>query len=1090
MLPAPRGVAPELLFVVWTAALALLPVGVHGQAGQDVTTLDIAAFYTRDYRKRVGGTGAMLGFIDLRVAETNGVLRKSGALVRIRLVAAQEADYETGTGSDDLYRFWNTTDGYMDEVHAVRRQVGADVMALISDVRGGVAYILGGREGAFFVAGSVTASTSVFAHELGHVIGLLRHDRYSDCGGGRCTGSNYGYLNKRAFEEGAPRSARWRTIMASHARCLDADIFCDGLVRFSNPDQVHPDPGGDPLGVPATDPSTGWDGPADAVGAINARRSTVANFYQAPDIDLSFGEETYTATEGGQSATVTVRLSAAPTRRISVPIAVSGATEYDYLVPSTVEFGRNDTEKTFTVTAVIDAIDESDEPVVLALGESLLRGVTAVGSTTVTLVDNNDPASGSPAVLDMEFVSSPRASGFYLPGDEIEVLVRFDRHVSVTGAARLGLTVGGATRWASHRRTAGEALWFSYAVAEGDLDVDGVSIAADRLDLNGGAIRDGAARDAALGHAALAADGGHAVDAVAPSVQRASVDHRELVLTFDEWLDPGSATDRGAFRVAVDGRAVSVERIGSFGDRVTMRVDPPTVAGQTVTLAYTPGAGRLRDRAGNLVAAFSLSAAEIEHNSPAVVYDADRDGLIEVADLAQLDAIRYDLDGDGFPVSAGEAAYFRAFPGTGSRLYCYGNCSGYELASDLDFDTNGSGAADAGDAYWNGGYGWEPIGSLSPPFAGKFDGAGHTVSNLFIDRPGLDGVGLFGYAGTSGSPVALLRVGLLAVDVRGGRLVGGLVGSLFGDLRDSFAMGRVSGSRVVGGLIGGGGDADGERDGVWTSYAAVQVTGEDEVGGLLGRSGYWRFETSYATGTVTHDGVGEAVGALFGHSGLGTKNSYATGPVIGAGGGGLGRCYYQDWLVRSYWDETTAGREVSGRVGGRSTEDLQAPTRNEGIYAGWATRDWDFGGAREYPALKVDFNGDGRATWQEFGYQLREGPRLTAALPGADGVALSWPAVDTSRWLGSPSVTYNVYRRSGSTLEILAENIDALRYVDSAADADETFRYQVAAVVAGGEAARSGLVAPGEGPPVGPVGPVGPGGPGGPAPDEDDDDGR
>ena len=145
----------------------------------------------------------MLGFIDLRVAETNGTLRKSGALVRIRLVAAQEVDYEILRSFDDLYRFGNTRDGYMDEVHAVRRQVGADVMALIAPLAGGVAYNWGGRENAFFMAGNVTASTSLFAHELGHVIGLLEHDRYSVCGRGRCTGSNYGYLNKRAFEEGA-----------------------------------------------------------------------------------------------------------------------------------------------------------------------------------------------------------------------------------------------------------------------------------------------------------------------------------------------------------------------------------------------------------------------------------------------------------------------------------------------------------------------------------------------------------------------------------------------------------------------------------------------------------------------------------------------------------------------------------------------------------------------------------------------------------------------------------------------------------------------------------------------------------------------
>ena len=349
MLPVPRGTASELLFVVWTAALALLPVGVHGQAEQDVTTVDIAVFYTPHSKRRFGGVEGVKAVIDLRIAETNGILRKGDALVRLQLVAAEEVVYDEVEPVQDGAWFRGTGDGHMDEVHAVRRQVAADVMALFNR-SAGLAYAQSGAENAFFSGDG--RQTEQFAHELGHVIGLLKHDRYSDCEDSPCTGSNFGYLNKRAFEEGAPLSARWRTIMAWANRCRDSGIFCTSLLRFSNPNQVYPDPGGDSLGVPATDPSTGWDGPADAVGAINARRETVANHYQAPDIDLSFGEETYTATEGGQSATVAVRLSAAPTRRISVPIAVSGATEYDYLVPSTVEFGRNDTEKTFTVTAV------------------------------------------------------------------------------------------------------------------------------------------------------------------------------------------------------------------------------------------------------------------------------------------------------------------------------------------------------------------------------------------------------------------------------------------------------------------------------------------------------------------------------------------------------------------------------------------------------------------------------------------------------------------------------------------------------------------------------------------------------------------
>ena len=33
-----------------------------------------------------------------------------------------------------------------------------------------------------------------------------------------------------------------------------------------------------------------------------------------------------------------------------------------------------------------------------------------------------------------------------------------------------------------------------------------------------------------------------------------------------------------------------------------------------------------------------------------------------------------------------------------------------------------------------------------------------------------------------------------------------------------------------------------------------------------------------------------------------------------------------------------------------------------------------FGGPRDYPLLKIDFNGDGKATWQEFGNQYRAAP--------------------------------------------------------------------------------------------------------------------
>ena len=119
-----------------------------------------------------------------------------------------------------------------------------------------------------------------------------------------------------------------------------------------------------------------------------------------------------------------------------------------------------------------------------------------------------------------------------------------------------------------------------------------------------------------------------------------------------------------------------------------------------------------------------------------VDYDADNDGLIEVDSLLKLNAIRYDLDGDGAGdkydsnddgdyTDTGEydytTQYATAFPNAEDNMGCNesvftiasnntGNpvCSGYELTANLDFDTNSSGGANAGDTYWNSGAGLGP----------------------------------------------------------------------------------------------------------------------------------------------------------------------------------------------------------------------------------------------------------------------------------------------------------------------------------------------------------------------------------------------
>ena len=201
-------------------------------------------------------------------------------------------------------------------------------------------------------------------------------------------------------------------------------------------------------------------------------------------------------------------------------------------------------------------------------------------------------------------------------------------------------------------------------------------------------------------------------------------------------------------------------------------------------------------------------------------YDRDNDNLIDIRTLAQLNAIRYDLNGDGTPSSQGNIAYSAAFPGAASGMGCLATCTGYELRRSLNFDQNNDGEiTEADDDYWNNGAGWHPIGA--PPnfnvnmgycgndntycYAATFEGNGHTISNLYMNHTitnnfGFNQVGLFG-----GIYGAVRNVGLVNPQIsitRSGTSgserytnIGGLVGFMGGGAT------AIAGSWVDGGSI-------------------------------------------------------------------------------------------------------------------------------------------------------------------------------------------------------------------------------------------------------------------------------------------------
>ena len=317
-------------------------------------------------------------------------------------------------------------------------------------------------------------------------------------------------------------------------------------------------------------------------------------------------------------------------------------------------------------------------------------------------------------------------------------------------------------------------------------------------------------------------------------------------------------------------------------------------------------------------------------------YDRDGDGLIEIANLAQLNAIRWDLNGDG---EAANSAYESAFPDAAAGMGCPSSgCSGYELTADLDFDTNSTGSPDSDDAYWNEGQGWDPIGGeFGSPFIASFDGGGHTISNLYIVRDARY-VGLFGIASWdglnrfAGLNNNIRNVALVNVDVHGGSNTGGLVGDNSLTIAASYVTGSVHGGTAVGGLAGNnfGGT-------VIASYSAARVSGVFNVGGLVGSNFVGRILASYSTGSVTGTGsVGGLVGSNFADRGTATD---------------------------SYWDAQTSGQAESAGGEGKTTSELQSPTGYTGIYANWnldldddSTFDdlWDFGTSSQYPVLSGD----------------------------------------------------------------------------------------------------------------------------------------
>ena len=112
-------------------------------------------------------------------------------------------------------------------------------------------------------------------------------------------------------------------------------------------------------------------------------------------------------------------------------------------------------------------------------------------------VDGTRGDDQAPTVASL-WVEQP-VHGTFGGGDAIVTSIWFSEGMTMTGAPRLALRIGAETRFATFReRNGSTSLVFEYVVAESDRDDDGISIAADAFDLNGGTIQDNAGNDASV----------------------------------------------------------------------------------------------------------------------------------------------------------------------------------------------------------------------------------------------------------------------------------------------------------------------------------------------------------------------------------------------------------------------------------------------------------------------------------------------------------------------------------------------------------------------------------------------------------------
>ena len=294
---------------------------------QGSSTIDMMVVYTPQAESSWGGEANTVANITQAVTNMNASMSNSGINnVTFRLVHTAKIGYtESGNFSTDLTRLSGSSDGYMDNVHALRDQYGADLVSLVIGSPNGTCGMgyLNTNPSAYSSASAFNVSlyscvvgNFTLAHENGHNMGL-RHDWYVDASTSPCS-HHHGYVNEVALAQGtsSPASARWRTIMAYNDRCAVAGFNCNRVNIWSNPNLIY---NGDAAGK--------------AIGAAEPSDEAYA-FHRMACLVAAFRPETGGGGGGGSTSTCSAPsglniINLTTSSGTATWNAVSGASSYD-----------------------------------------------------------------------------------------------------------------------------------------------------------------------------------------------------------------------------------------------------------------------------------------------------------------------------------------------------------------------------------------------------------------------------------------------------------------------------------------------------------------------------------------------------------------------------------------------------------------------------------------------------------------------------------------------------------------------------------------------------------------------------------------